>query len=384
MFTKFLIILIATTTAVVIYFFGFGSVMFNKPFNIKHFIIGFVPQIHFVIAVLKCLIIFSKRRKLFEIFRSTENDFIDAFQEKHEAIKITKSFSAYFNYSKLFYGVTIVSTFAFVFKRLVMRNYEFQFKVPFDIINRHVVIIVSMILQLAIAGVNLMTDVIIYGMIVNLSISFNILAYQFENLEKNVNLSRLNQLTNAASRFKIIKKNKTIKKCRQNQAKSSKEDKIIFQIEIDDLKPLITKHSQLLDCHKVLEKTFNPIFFVKFFQTTFLTCIVAFQLTITKNDSFFYISLLLRDFFYIFIMCYFCQMSKDTSLNVAEAIEKIKWNEIDDIDIKKALIMILLRSQEPATFKILKTFEISFEMFSDILSASYSYYSLCLHLYYDK
>jgi hypothetical protein len=150
---------------------------------------------------------------------------------------------------------------------------------------------------------------------------------------------------------------------------------------MDDLKPLIIRHNQLFDSFKILQKTFSVIFLLNFVTAAVIICVVAFMVTIKAEDRFFYIPILIRDLYKTFFLCFFGQMLKDASISVSKGVERIKWEDIADRDIKESILFILMRSQKSAALQITNDIQITAESFTKILASAYSYYTFCLHIY---
>ncbi|XP_070491485.1 odorant receptor 85b-like [Chironomus tepperi] len=248
--------------------------------------------------------------------------------------------------------------------------------------------------------VNVVTDVLINELITKLSIEFRVLAYKFEYLRDDVNLRRKQQLSETRRRFKSqysIKPStsqdqhpgKLIKSSFQALIDSSHPNDIDepttsheyrssypFEIEIDDLEPLIARHNEIFKCFRILQETFNFVFLINFTIAAFLICIVAFSVTIDTHDRFVYVPLLIRDLLKIFFQCYFGQMLKDSSNSVLRGVERIGWENINDLEVRRSILIIMTRMQKDTVLYIIDGLEISLKLFTTILTSAYSYYTL--------
>lgn len=67
-----------------------------------------------------------------------------------------------------------------------------------------------------------------------------------------------------------------------------------------------------------------------------------------------------------FIQCFYCQRLKDASLEIADAVYSCNWQDVEDVKVKKHLLMILMRSQKSKTLTCWKFVENSFELFGSV------------------
>ena len=74
-------------------------------------------------------------------------------------------------------------------------------------------------------------------------------------------------------------------------------------------------------------------------------------------------------------------MLKDAGLSVAKAVQNIDFENIKDYKVRRALMMILMRSQKSIAFQKVLTYEITIEQFTTVVSSAYSYYTLCLQVF---
>lgn len=66
------------------------------------------------------------------------------------------------------------------------------------------------------------------------------------------------------------------------------------------------------------------------------------------------------------ILTYFCQILKDASSEVADAIYDCGWQNFEDEKIRKLVTYSLMRAQKSEGFKILDWAEINLELFAKV------------------
>jgi hypothetical protein len=141
---------------------------------------------------------------------------------------------------------------------------------------------------------------------------------------------------------------------------------IVIETSIQEI---VKKHLELLDIRDELENIFAPAFLLNFLCSTVCLCVfelmvlVAIVRPVDSCMFFFGASIKILMFF---VLCRFCQKLKDASLEISDAIYNCKWEEIEDLKVKKQLLMILLRAQKSKTLTCWKFSEISFQLFGSV------------------
>jgi 7tm Odorant receptor len=116
------------------------------------------------------------------------------------------------------------------------------------------------------------------------------------------------------------------------------------------LKVLIDRHKELYDVSNQINAVFSATLCVYYYIVSAILCLFAYQLstaTEVSNMIFggtFVIPTLIQNY----VVCYFGQILKDGSDGVFDGIINCGWENIDDIDVKKFIIMMIQRTQKPA------------------------------------
>lgn len=126
-----------------------------------------------------------------------------------------------------------------------------------------------------------------------------------------------------------------------------------FQHAIDkneNLKLLVEKHERLIQIINNLHSIFENYLFYYISQSSVVISLMCFQLAVTGDFAFF-IPYLFAKINQIWLLCYFGQKLYDSSSSISDGIFNSNWYAMEDIKIKKNLILIIQRSQKA---KILK------------------------------
>lgn len=174
--------------------------------------------------------------------------------------------------------------------------------------------------------ITMTSDFILYGFITVISIEFEMLRRNFENLKGQVGVEKR-------------------------------------------LRALIDRHIQLSDHVTKLENIFSFSFFTSFITSSFVICFCAFQASIVTEvtESFemaFYCVISLQ---LILIQCYFGHLLKLTaSERLMAGIYDCGWEELRDFAVTKGFVLIMKRAQKPTVITMMKFADITLYQFSTV------------------
>ena len=378
-FRKFLLIVNIFNMIAFMIFFAFF--MFEKPFNLKHFISGVLSILQVSVALYRYIIIILNRREISKILQNLRTSYSIEDQRKYKFKSILKMFMLYRLNSMFLFVTAFIGAIVITISFWMSGNFsEYKVLYHFNIFFKIAAAFWMQFTFLTFLATSLVTEVFQYALIAILSIEFKILAYKFEHLCVEVQANEKIRIGRALrQRIRMISSHPGPSKSYWHKQMKSNS-----QISLNDLKPLIDRHNELFEIHKNLKNIFNVAFLMTFIQSSILLCFLAFRITISSDDRGFYISGLIRNFRNIFFQCYFGQILKDASCSIKEAIYRCGWENINDKSVKLALMMIIGRSQVPASFIVMDISEITLEQLTAIIMSTYSYYTLCLNLYHRK
>lgn len=142
-----------------------------------------------------------------------------------------------------------------------------------------------------------------------------------------------------------------------------------FPSGYEGVKKLVDRHCKLLEISQELDEIFSGVNFITFMGSSLLLCFPAFMI-VSSNESLtvlqfavFFIAALLQ----IFVLSFYVQKLKSTSLKIAAKTFEFDWYNCKDKRVKMAMLMILLRAQKPVKVTALKFTEISIDTFSTVI-----------------
>lgn len=166
--------------------------------------------------------------------------------------------------------------------------------------------------------------------------------------------------------FRILTEN--VEKIREKLEKDAQKVKNpTLHLEIVKL---IDMHAQLLEVRDDLEEIFPPTFLVNMTSGLITICFEELGIILIKGIELrmAFIVSVISQILMIFIQCFYCQKLKDASLEVSNAIYDCKWEDVEDVKLKKHFLLILLRSQKSKTLTCWKFAENSYELFASVSS----------------
>ncbi|KAL7041062.1 hypothetical protein ACKWTF_000609 [Chironomus riparius] len=118
-----------------------------------------------------------------------------------------------------------------------------------------------------------------------------------------------------------------------------------------NLRNILIRHQELIDIAAEIKSIFSFIFFYTFIQGAITISSSTFQLIATSSTTnFLYSSFYATSaFVVVFMYCYFGEKLITQSESIALSIYDSNWYEIDDIEMKKLLLLIIVRSQKGCT-----------------------------------
>lgn len=137
---------------------------------------------------------------------------------------------------------------------------------------------------------------------------------------------------------------------------------------LGDIKKLVNRHCKLLGISKKLESIFSVSNFCLFIGSSLLLCFPAFQvvsaeesLTIMKFLVYFLTALL-----QVYLTCHYGDKLEKSSLRVADKVMMSEWYDCDETSVKLSLSLIHLRALRPAKLTALKFSDISINTFATV------------------
>lgn len=131
---------------------------------------------------------------------------------------------------------------------------------------------------------------------------------------------------------------------------------------------LIQRHNDLIECCRKIEKIFSPSFLFNLMQGSFVICLTAFQYsTSTETTQYYfsgtYCSAILNQ---VWLLCFFGQKVIDSSNFIANGAYTSGWERIENIEVKKAIMLTIQRSQRTTKLTAMNFADISLKSFTSV------------------
>ncbi|XP_017756551.1 PREDICTED: odorant receptor 85b-like [Eufriesea mexicana] len=159
-----------------------------------------------------------------------------------------------------------------------------------------------------------------------------------------------------------------------------------FEVLRIQIKSLINRHYRIIINAEYVESLFSYIALIQLFCNTLVICSVGFIIIVAINShgdikvfikiSFFYIAITTEAFIFSFAGEYL----SNKSLSINNSAYDSLWYLLKPRD-RRALVLLMIRSQRPLTITAGKFMDLSLEGFANILKASASYVSVLYAMY---
>nr|XP_032518419.1 odorant receptor 49a-like [Danaus plexippus plexippus] len=156
----------------------------------------------------------------------------------------------------------------------------------------------------------------------------------------------------------------------------------ITEDDCDDVNKIARKHQTLLRLTERLNDIFGPVIFTQLSFSSIVICCYGFLAIIANGMFLKNITASFGIMFAIFVLAWPGQKLIDTSSGVAEAAYQCDWYERNN-KFRKYISIMVVRSRKPCKLSALGFSDLTLEMFSKVISTSWSYLSLLNQMYKD-
>ncbi|XP_073958657.1 odorant receptor 4-like isoform X2 [Choristoneura fumiferana] len=148
-----------------------------------------------------------------------------------------------------------------------------------------------------------------------------------------------------------------------------------------DIVKLIKIHQRLISYSDDLENTFSLVNLINVMLSSVNICCVMFVIVLLEpwmemSNKFFLGAALTQ----VGILCWYADEIYRASVGVADAVYASGWYN-GDVRARRALVVLIQRSQKPLYFTALKFRPITMTTYSSIITTSYSYFTLLYTVY---
>jgi gustatory receptor len=142
----------------------------------------------------------------------------------------------------------------------------------------------------------------------------------------------------------------------------------INENKISNMWKFVDKHQELIDINEDIKSLFSIIFFYTFLQAAVSISSCGFLLFTAPNiaDLIFSIAYTACSLSQVFLYCFFGEKLISSSQNVGNNILNSNWYDLEDVGIKKSLILIVMRSQKACVLSGFGFVSLTIETFSNV------------------
>ena len=312
-------------------FFGLSTYkLFVGSSDVKNLIFAFSSTISTLRYILRILWTFHKKMELADVLDIMKKSYNQETVDKYQIGNSIKNFRMMKSFTKMIgVGGTVFLNFGPLVKLLFYFQISFPVDSPFEAENINIYLYPlayfwTFFSYSYIILSNGLFDFVLYSFIIVTSIEFQILSLDFKHL---------------------------------------KIDQITMQEEI---KSLINRHNELFIIRNKLEEIFSFPLLCTYISNSLNACFTAFYATISigSTDMIEQAFFSFASFLLILSQCFFGQMLKDASESVVNGIYECGWEDIKDIQIRRAFISIIQRSQKPECLTIMKFGDVTLKQFT--------------------
>ena len=138
--------------------------------------------------------------------------------------------------------------------------------------------------------------------------------------------------------------------------------------EVTKLRELLVQHQELIEINESIKSLFRFIFFYTFIQGAVSISSCGFLLLTAPNiaDLIYSISFTACSLSQVFLYCYFGEKLISASQDIGNNILDSKWYDLEDIGMKKSIILIIMRSQKACVLSGFGFVTLTIETFSNV------------------
>lgn len=304
------------------------------PFDIEKFSFNISVFAAIFLSIVKYWCIYWNQMRISKILNTMTQRYSKFDSQKYQIEKVFQNFKRYISAYTVYMYFPIALVFFEPLSEFIVtgrRIFPFLMAFPFDATTNIIVYLLTFAFcvhtDVVCRTIILSNDHILYGLVTALALEFKVLAIKFNELN--------------------------------------------FMSESDikvQLRDLIERHNLLIKNAAEIQEIFSFSFFLNFIFASLFICFTGFHMSTVENveskiiDMIFCFFSLLQ----VFTQCFFGQMLKNFSGDLAFSIYDCDWEKIKDENLKKNLILVIARVQQPVQLSIMKVLSIDMEQFGNV------------------
>nr|QRF70976.1 odorant receptor [Semiothisa cinerearia] len=151
------------------------------------------------------------------------------------------------------------------------------------------------------------------------------------------------------------------------------------------LNDVVKRHQKLCVLSKKLEEAFNQMIFVDLMFVGLTTCFFRYAAQYSRGPTYMannYVAVI-SSLVYVLYLCYYGELLMGASVRIGDMAYHSSWYR-GDKRYQKTILIIILRSQTPCCLTSMKYAPVTLNMFTKVMSSTWSYFSLMNTVYGDN
>ncbi|XP_028028939.1 odorant receptor 4-like [Bombyx mandarina] len=151
------------------------------------------------------------------------------------------------------------------------------------------------------------------------------------------------------------------------------------------IKQFVMRHQQLVELSRLLDSVFNPIIFVNLLFVGLTTCFFRYAGQFSRGPTYMlnnYVAVF-SSLQFVFYLCYFGELLTGASARIGDTAYQNLWFE-GGTHYQKTMLLIIRRSQRACCLTSLKYAPVTLNMFTKVISTTWSYFSLMNTVYGEQ
>lgn len=148
------------------------------------------------------------------------------------------------------------------------------------------------------------------------------------------------------------------------------------------IKDFVRRHQTLIKLSQDLDDVFNPMIFTDLLFVGITTCFFRYAGQFSRGPTYMInnYTAVFSSLLQVLYLCYYGELLSGASLNIADKAYDNLWYEGGNA-YRKTIAFIIRRSQKPCSLTSLRYSRVTLNMFTTVISTTWSYFSLMSNVY---
>ncbi|XP_043285616.1 uncharacterized protein [Venturia canescens] len=331
--------------------------------SVEEFALGSFMLLTMIGVFTKMLLLLRKRQEIIDLTDAMKNDVCEPRNTMENTIQADSERHAGWIFSR-YTGLTMSTAILIAVKSMIdnipERKLTYKGWFPYTYDSKQIVFLSTFAPQLiattAGAVINCAFDTLFPGLIILTCSQMKILKYRFEALPQIITAQKKSSESNGD----------------EGEEKKNRE----FEAQL--LTDCIRHHVRIFQLASTLNGIFGFVIFLQFSISSLVLCVSVYEVSKEKLFSPEFVAIVMylaAMLMQIFILCYYGNELSLQSVDICQAVYRMDWTSFE-IETKRSLIVIMLRSQRPITFVCYNVIALSLDAFTSLIKLSYSVFNV--------